>query len=137
MSVYLMPLPDCVIRTRAVAATPFWKIGFAIALPPASTKVIVADGVVVAPMSTGGLSSWTPAVPAVLVNVSISHSAALPLWFAGGVVAVTSMRAQSTLFVARPVPAVSWTSIVRVNWLTVGALHVPDEKAVAGTLMFV
>src|SRR4051794_19970013 len=132
MSVYLMPLPDCVIRTRAVAATPFWKIGFAIALPPASTKVIVADGVVVAPMSTGGLSSWTPAVPAVLVNVSISHSAALPLWFAGGVVAVTAMRAQSTLFVARPVPAGRWASIVPGHTFTLGARPPPDPKAVTG-----
>ena len=88
-------------------------------------------------MSTGGLSFCSPAVPAVFVNVCISHSAALPFWFAGGVVAVTSMRAQSTLFVARPVPAVSWTSTVRFAWLTTGVLHVPDEKAVAATLMFV
>ena len=61
--------------------------------------MIVADGLVMSPMRTGGLSFCSPAVPAVFVNVCISHSAALPLWFAGGVVAVTSIRAQPTLFV--------------------------------------
>ena len=88
-------------------------------------------------MRTGGLSSCSPAVPAVFVKVCMSHSAALPLWFAGGVVAVTSIRAQLTLLVARPVPAVSWTSTVRVTWLTTGVLQVPDENAIAATLMFV
>src|SRR4051794_5759341 len=96
-----------------------------------------ANGIVVAPIRTGGLSFCSPAVPAVSVKVSISHSAALPLWFTAGVVAVTSIRDHETLFVARPVPPVSWTSIVRVAWLTTGVLQVPDENAAAATLMFV
>ena len=95
------------IRTRTVAAIPFCSTGETIGVPPASTKVMVADGLVMSPMRTGGLSFCSPAVPAVFVNVCISHSAALPLWFASGVVAVTSIRAQDTLFVASPVPAVS------------------------------
>src|SRR5437763_14745515 len=98
---------------------------------------MVALGSVVVPISTGGLSFCSPVVPAVLVKVCMSHSAALPLWLAVGVVAFTSIRAQSTLFVARPVPPVSWTSMVRFVWLMVGALQVPEENAVAGTLMFV
>ena len=107
MSVYLMPLPDWVIRTLTVAGTPFCRTGSAMGLSLPSRNVMVADGLVVSPIRTGGLSSCSPAVPAVLVKVCISHSAALPFWLAAGVVAVTSIRAQSTLLVARPVPAVS------------------------------
>jgi len=40
--------------------------------------VMAADGVVVLPMRTGGLSFCSPVVAAVFSNVCISHSAALP-----------------------------------------------------------
>ena len=78
-SVYLMPLPADVMRTRRVAATPFCRTGVAIAVPPASTKVIAAEGSVMTPMRTGGLSFCSPVVPAVFVNVCMSQSAGLPL----------------------------------------------------------
>ena len=136
MSVYLIPLPDCVIRTRTVAAWPFCRTGFEIGLRLPSRNVIVAEGFVVKPMSTGGLSFCSPAVPAVSVKVCISHSAALPFWFAAGVVAFTSIRAQPE-FTASAVAAadVSEKSIVRFVWLIDGALQVPEEKADAATLM--
>jgi hypothetical protein len=102
-----------VIRTRTVAATPFWNTGFVIGLPLPSTNVIVADGFVVAQSAPAGCRSARQLSPAVFVNVCISHSAALPLWLAAGVVARHVDRAQSTISVARPVPDTSWTSIVR------------------------
>ena len=82
-SVYLRSLPfgstfDSVTRTRTVAGWLFCRTGFEIGFPDPSTKVIVAEGSVVFPISTGGLSFCSPAVPAVFVNVCISHSASLP-----------------------------------------------------------
>jgi hypothetical protein len=80
------------------------------AFPLPSTNSITAAAFVISPMRTGGLSAcWVLFAPlaSALMNVRISHSAALPCWFAGGVVAVTSIRAQSTSSVRRPVPAVS------------------------------
>src|SRR5438874_9447962 len=130
-----------VTRTRTVAATAFCSTGAGITPPPALTYVSVAEGSVVPPMSTGGLSFCSPAVPAVFVKVCMSHSAAFPFWFVFGVVAFTSMRAQSTLFVASPVPDWSVKSTVRLVWFTTGEagelpIQLPEEKDDAATLMF-
>ncbi len=139
MSVYLIvvAVEADVTRTRTIADSSFSRTGFEMGAPVPSTKVMVADGLVVVPMRTGGLSLCAPAVPAVFVKVCISQSAALPLWLACGVVAVTSIRAQSTSLTASPVPETSWTSTVLLTWLITGVLQVPEEYAVAATLMFV
>ena len=80
----------------------------AIALPPASTNVIVAVGFVMVADEDGRVVVLLAGgAGGVGERLASSHSAALPLWLTAGVVAVTSMRAQPTLFVARPVPAVS------------------------------
>jgi hypothetical protein len=72
----------------------------------------------------------------VFVNVCISHSAGLPFWFAVGVVAVTSIRAQPEPTASAVAAAdVREKSTVRAAWLIVGALQVPEEKADAETLM--
>ena len=81
---------------------------------------------------TGGVSFCSPVVPAVLVNVCIIHFAGLLLRDAG-VVAVTSIRAQPPT--TSPVPDVSDTSTDCP--VTTGALHVPDENAVAPALIAV
>ena len=75
-------------------------------VPVPSTISMVADGFVMLPMSTGGLSSADRTCPQYWETspCPIGGVAAL---IRKRVVAVTSIRAQLTLFVARPVPAVS------------------------------